>query len=363
MRTFFSSSSLTIVQVVLLLALSSCHSKSEPFPSDPTLIRVPDTGFRLFSAPGTAGRAIRNLKKGEILHDLGEVSPFLTPLFLQGKSYVEPWLQVRTKNAEIGWVYGAVLYNLKGETAPQLPNKRLGALFGQSLAKKITRYAQRFHTVSSDQEMARTYRQFRELLDSLSLHTAFALAVNPTYTLPDLFWLPAVLPGVVPQMSSTADAYHFFAHYGVFKTRASTTIGKMDDEFFDWCIQQFPSDSIEYHYPRYTIETAAGKGHSLLGRGLHFQALQQMDSLYRRKTPFEHDLILLKNRCIDDISASKASFWEVQTKIIEELTQICQSDLVILTKADKIALETRLRQLEKPEKYGIRTDVQSGRTK
>jgi len=341
----------------------SCHSESEPFPSDPTLIRVPNTGFRLFSTPGAAGRAIRDLKKGEMLHDLDEVSPFLTPLFLQGKSYVEPWLQVRTKKAEVGWVYGAVLYNSKGETAPQLPNKRLGALFGKSLANKITRYAQQFHTVASDQEMARTYQQFRALLDSLSLHTSFAQAVNPTYTLPDLFWLPAVLPGVVPQMSSTGDTYYFFAHYGVFKNRASTTSGKMDDEFFDWCIQQFPSDSIEYHYPRYIIETENGKGHSLLGRGLHLQALQQMDSLYRRKTPFEHDLILLKNRCIDDISASKASFWEVQTKIIKELTQICQSDLVILTKADKIALETRLRQLEKPKKYGILTDVQSGRTK
>jgi hypothetical protein len=353
----------TLFALFLLVVFISCsQSNSQSFPSDPRQITVFNSGLRLFSSPGLEGRAIRALTRGEILYDLQQVSPFLTPLRLESRSYVEPWLQVRTKTGEVGWVYGAVLYNEKGEAAPQLPQKRLAALFGKSLQQKIKRYAQAFDAAKTDSELAQAYHAFREIVDSLALHTSFAVAVDPTYMLPNLFWMPGVLPGVVPQMSNNGDAYHFFAHFGVFREKAQQTQGQADDAFFDWCIQQFPQDSIEYLIPPYRIETELGQGSSLLGRGLHFRTIQQLDSLYRRKTPFELDLILLKNRCVDDITQSNPSFWEQRTKIIAELVQICHSDLVILTKADKIALETRLLQLEAPKKYGIKVDVQAGRT-
>ena len=347
----------------LFVGVFSCSQSPAPsFPADSRQITVFNAGIRLFSSPGTAGRAIRPLIRGEMLYDLDQVSPFLTPLTLEGRSYVEPWLQVRTKAGEVGWVYGAVLYNQDGKAAPQLPQKRLAALFGKSLEQKISRYALAFDAAKTDRELAQAYHAFREIVDSLALHTSFAVAVDPTYALPDLFWMPVVLPGVVPQMGNNGDAYYFFAHFGVFRKKAQQTQGQADDAFFDWCIQQFPQDSIEYLIPRYRIETEPGQGSSLLGRGLYFQALQQLDALYRRKTPFELELILQKNRCVDDITVSKPSFWEQRSKIIDELAQICRANLVILTKADKIALETRLLQLKDPEKYGLRVNVQAGRT-
>jgi hypothetical protein len=347
---------------LLVVFISCSQSNSQSFPSDPRQITVFNSGLRLFSSPGLEGRAIRALTRGEMLYDLHQVSPFLTPLTLEGRSYVEPWLKVRTKAGEVGWVYGAVLYNQNGKAAAQLPQKRLAALFGKSLEQKIKRYALAFDAAKTDRELAQAYHAFREIVDSLALHTSFAVAVDPTYTLPNLFWMPTVLPGVVPQMGNNGDAYYFFAHFGIYRKKAQQTQGKTDDAFFDWCIQQFPQDSIEYLIPPYRIETELGQGSSLLGRGLHFPTLQQLDALYRRKTPFELDLILLKNRCVDDITQSNPSFWEQRTKIIDELAQICRSNLVILTKADKIALETRLLQLEDPEKYGLRVNVQAGRT-
>lgn len=362
MQLFFKASVRSLLCLVCLNFLA-CTSKQAVFPADPSQIMVFKPGLRLFSTPGSQGKALRKLKPGELLQDLGEVSPFLTPLSLNGQGYTEPWLKVRTHKGEIGWVYGAVLYNRQEQAAQQVLPKRLAALFGSSLAQKIDTYSSNFEVAQTDVALAQAYHQFREVLDSLALHTSFALAVDPTYTLPNLTWLPQVLPGVVPQMNPRGDTYYFFTHFGDYKRKALQTKGQSDDDFFDWCIQQFPSDSIEYLYPHYIIETDRELTHSLLGRGLHFQALQQLDALYRRKTAFDHDLIGYKNRCIDDITASRAAFWETREKIIAELTQICRSDLVVLTKADKIALETRLQQLQKPETYGLRTDVQAGRTK
>ena len=363
MQLFFKAFVQSLCCLFLLFNLFSCSSKPGSFPVDSAQIMVSKPGLRLFSTPGSKGKALRKLKLGELLQDLGEVSPFLTPLSLNGQGYTEPWLKVRTHKGEVGWVYGAVLYNHQEQAAQEVLPKRLAALFGASLAQKIDQYARNFEAAQTELELAQAYHQFREVLDSLDLHTSFALAVDPTYTLPNLSWLPQVLPGVVPQMNPHRDAYYFFTHFGVYQRKAQQTKGQSDDDFFDWCIRQFPQDSIEYLYPNYLIETDHNVAHSLLGRGLHFQALQQLDALYRRKTAFGDDLIAAKNRCIDDITASRAAFWETREKIITELTQICRSDLVILTKADKIALETRLQQLKKPESYGLLTDVQAGRTK
>lgn len=348
--------------VALLSSLSACTSQASTFSNDPKQIKVLVPKLRLFSHAGVEGRALRTLKKGELLEDLGEVSPFLTPLTLSGRSYVEPWLKVRSAKGEIAWVYGAVLYNQAGEAAPLILSKRAAALFGTSLANKISSYQQHYEAAQDEQELANAYHQFREILDSLALHTSFALAVDPAYRLPELSWLPQILPAVVLQKNHNGDSYYFFTHFGQYQQKALQTQGQNDEAFFGWCLQQYPSDSIEYLFPKYIIETEAEKGHSLLGRGLHLQALQQLDALYRRKTPFESDLIAAKNRCIDDITASRAAFWETQDKIIAELTQICDSDLAILTKADNIALKTRLQQMQDPEKYGLKTDVQAGRT-
>jgi hypothetical protein len=350
----------SLVICLCAVFLSSCRPNSS-FPKDSAQIKVFQSDLRLFSAPGTTGWALRTLKPGEILQDLNEVSPFLTPLQFKGQTYLEPWLKVRSKRQEEGWVYGAVLYNRQGQAAPQVLHKRLAALFGSTLAHKIQEHQVQFRAAKTEAELAGVYHRFRAIQDSLSLHTSFALAVDPTYTLPDLFWLPEALPGVVPQVNAPRNAYYFFAHFGHFRQKAARTQGKADDTFFDWCIQQFPADSIEYLYPRYVIETEEGRGYSLLGRGLHLQALQGLEALYGQKTPFESDLIAAKNRCIEDITASPAAFWERTDKIIAELTQICNLNLVILTKADNIALETRLQQLQEPEKYGLRTDMQSGR--
>lgn len=363
MQLLFKAFVQSLCCLVLLFNLFSCSSKSGSFPTGPSQIMVFKSGLRLFSSPGSQGKAVRKLKHGEVLQDLGEVSPFLTPLSLNGQGYIEPWLKVQTQKGEIGWVYGAVLYNQQEQASQQVLSKRLAALFGTSLAQKTDQYKHNFEVAQTDLELAQAYHQFREILDSMGLHTSFAVAVDPTYTLPNLSWLPQLLPGVVPQMNPKRDDYYFFAHFGVYQRKAQQTKGQSDDDFFDWCIQQFPQDSIEYLYPNYLIETEHDIAHSLLGRGLHFQALQQLDALYRRKTAFGDDLIAAKNRCIDDITASRAAFWETRKKIIAELTQICRSDLVILTKADKIALETRLLQLQRPETYGLQTDVQSGRTK
>lgn len=344
-----------------LFLLMSCNAPSSSGSTNPNQIKVSISGLRLFSSPGVEGRALRKLKRGEFLKDLGEVSRFLTPLNLNGRAYVEPWLKVESSSGEQGWVYGAVLYQQNGTIVPQLLSKRATALFGPSLTHKMNAYQQALEAAQTDQDLAKAYHQFREILDSLALHTSFALAVDPTYRLPDLTWLSQILPHVITQMSHRSDSYYFFTHFGQYHQRALSTQGANDDAFFSWCIQQYPADSIEYLFPHYIIETEREQGHSLLGRGLHLQALQQLDSLYGRKTPFERDLIALKNRCIDDITASRAAFWETQDKIIDELAEICQSDLAILTKADKIALKTRLQQMQEPKKYGLKTDVQAGR--
>ena len=137
MQLFFKAFVQSLCCLILLFNLFSCSSKPDSFPADSAQIMVSKPGLRLFSTPGSKGKALRKLKLGEVLQDLGEVSPFLTPLSLNGQGYTEPWLKVRTHKGEVGWVYGAVLYNPQEQATQKVLPKRLAALLAPLWLKKL----------------------------------------------------------------------------------------------------------------------------------------------------------------------------------------------------------------------------------
>jgi hypothetical protein len=210
-------------------------------------------------------------------------------------------------------------------------------------------------------KLLNAYHQLLALRDSMQLHLDFMQAKQQTSYLLDLFWIKELVPGLVPELLENPKRYAFFIHYAWCWQQAKRSTGDADEQFFQAQIRLYPQDSIEYLQPRYRIEVNAGRTHSLLGRGFHLAHLRDWDTLIVKYPMYQNEYFLLKNRCVEDILLPKATFWEENTRIQQELKEILAANLAILNKADNIALQTRLEQLRDPEKYGISVDWQSGR--
>jgi hypothetical protein len=233
--------------------------------------------------------------------------------------------------------------------------------FGASLTKKAQQVQKQWEQADDPQKLLNAYHQLRALRDSIQLHFDFNQAKQQTSYLLDLFWINELVPGLVPELLENSKRYAFFIHYGWCWQQAKRTAGDADEQFFQAQIRLYPQDSVEYLQPRYRIEVNVGRTHSLLGRGFHLAHLRDWDTLLVKYPIYQNEYFLLKNRCVEDILLPKATFWEENTRIQHEMSEILAANLAILNKADNIALQTRLEQLKAPEKYGISVDWQSGR--
>jgi hypothetical protein len=126
------------------------------------------------------------------------------------------------------------------------------------------------------------------------------------------------------------------------------------------CTHIYPTDSIEYFFPAWSIQTWDYGGHSLLGRGIHHEILKQLNDYRDKYGYFDKEVMEFKQMILDDISQADVSYWEGQPDILKELNVIIKSDFSLLSNEDKIALEVRKGQFLEPERFKIELNLRSG---
>jgi len=339
--------------------LAAEQARLEPRPS--FIINIDD--LRLRDAAGPDAEIVATLDKGTRLYDLGEVSDFTTAVSLRGIRFNEPWIKVETESGQQGWVYGGALnfeLNEDHAAAALLMQKRLTTLFGLQMRDSLMAYNASYTRIKSQEGFERVYEQGIKLRDRLNRDLEQRVDFSGGAQVPDLFWLEEAFPGFEAQLVAEGTAYQLFANYKDWGMRALLTPGDKDDAFVEIKYLAYPEDSIGYYFPAWTIQTWDYGGHSLLGRGTHHTIMERMEQLWAPTGLFSDALIRTKNELVADITGSTGQYWEKAEQVRSELRRIIESDFSFLTPEDHIALQTRLQQLEEPERYDIRTNYQSG---
>ena len=349
---------LSLITIVACSTNDNADNKSAS--DDQTMLSIKYDQTQLKDRPGIAGQTKSNLPKGSKLIDLNETSAFTTPLKLAGTDCNEPWIKVKTVAGEVGWVYAAML-RFEGERSPNyLINRQLKALFGEGLFRKIESYQDQFKTVKTSNDFVETYRSGTHLRDSIEQYLHEKWIVSDTESLPDLFWLNKVLPAFIIQLTTDGKSYKLYKDYKAFFALAQKTKEKDDNDYINACLEVFPDDSIEYNFPVWTIQTTDDSGHSLLGRGYHFNTLSDINTLLSKKTPFYPEIKDIKEELINDICNENVTYWESRTEILNELDRILEGSLNVLINSDLIALKTRRSMFEQSEQNGIKLNYKTG---
>lgn len=348
-----------------VLSIYSCTSDKPSLPIDKEIESTQKTlslkldKVKLRDAPNSAAKTISVMGIGNTLIDLEEVSKKLMIARIDSTIYCEPWLKVKTIEGLIGWIYAAG-FDFSNKT-DLLIKKRAIALLGEDLYENCIAYRKKYETSQTDEGIAKTYHEALYLRDSiLTVLDLFLEELPPEVDLPDLFWMEQIIPGFIPQLVAEGSRYYFFADYKQWLKQSKNSSGKADDDFIQICLMAFSSDSVEYFFPAWTLQTWDYGGHSLLGRGIHLDMLSSLDSCYQKDSLFHFDLLQFKQQILDDITIDHITYWESKEKILQEIDAIIKANIPFLSKEDKIALEVRRGQFEEAKKYNIQLNLFSG---
>lgn len=332
-------------------------------PDNETQLIVNIENLRLRDQAGEKGSVLERLAKGAVLSYLNELSNFTTEIKLGGIQFNEPWLKVETAGGRRGWVYGGGLHfemEDSSQLAQLLMGIRLQTLFGQFIAGRIETYRRGFHNIQTQDDFAATYKAGLSLRDTLVQLLQFRIETGAPSEQPELFWLQQAIPAFIPQLVAEGTAYYLFIDYRSFLEKAILTAANDDDDFMQLCLSSFPEDSIEYFFPAWTIQTWDYGGHSLLGRGIHKNILDQIDKIGKNSDLFVKEINSIKSDLLNDISLPDVTYWETKDKIKEELDAIIAENYSALTALEKIEIQTRRQHFNDPEAYGIQVNHRSG---
>jgi hypothetical protein len=320
--------------------------------------------LRVRKTPGQNGEIIATLSKGDKVKDLGEVSSFTTRVQLRGIWFDEPWIKVQTESGETGWVFAGGL-NFAMERSNALTDRlmeiRLQTLFGKDLAKSIEAYRASFRKAGSSEAFAAVYQRGMALRDTLNEQLEQQITVGETADeQPDLFWLEEAMPGFIPQLVAEGTIYYLFADYKEMLEKVSSTKGLEDDEFIDICLTVHQTDSIEYFFPSWMLQTWDYGGHSELGKGVHYQLFEKINTQLAKGTLFEQHLITYKEALLQDIANPDNTYWYTKEQILAELDRIIKADFGLFSEEDQYLLEARREQFEKAEENNISLGLREG---
>ena len=369
-----------LILTLLTIGLWSCQSdsKEEESTTSTTEVESPveskvggeQTTFivnidrlRMRETAGEKGKVIKELEKGTVLIDEGEVSDFTTRIKLRGITFDEPWLKVSTEDKTVGWIYAGAIHlgtTPDSEVAKILREKRLINLFGQEGADRMRSYRMDFHNTQTAAELLDVYQRGRKIREDFVDQLEDKIDAYNAQVQPDLFWLEEALPGFVPQLVAEGTVYYLFEDYRQWIKKAKATKELVDDQFVEFKIQAFPMDSIEYFFSAWQIQTWDYGGSSLLGRGFHFALLEEADGLIQGQHPLSGEILEVKKSIIEDILQPSNTFWESKDKVLIEMDNILQADFSILDKNDRIALQARREQFNDPEANEIEMNQRSG---
>ncbi|MBX2873719.1 MAG: hypothetical protein KTR30_16505 [Saprospiraceae bacterium] len=368
------------ILILLTIGILSCQSEKDPTASpsendtsstaetvektaERTTFIVNIDRLRMRETAGEKGKVIKELEKGTVLFDEGEVSDFTTRIKLRGITFDEPWLKVSTADNTVGWIYAGAIHlgtTPDSDLAKILREKRLINLFGPAGAEEMRRYRMEFHNTQTAQDVVEVYRKGRRIREDFVDMLEEKIDAYNAQVQPDLFWLEEALPGFVPQLVAEGTIYYLFEDYRQWVEKAKATKELVDDQFVEFKIQAFPMDSIEYFFSAWQIQTWDYGGSSLLGRGFHFALLKEADQLVQNNHPLATEILEVKKNIVEDILQPSNTFWESKDKVLIEVDNILEANLAILDKNDKIALKARREQFDDPEGNGIKMNERAG---
>ena len=368
----------SLLMFLICIFLTGCTNDSNPakpisnptpeeeknIADKPVTLTVNLDKLRIRDKAGLDGKELAVLQKGTQLSHLGGVSDFRTKVKLRGIPYDEPWLQVQTKEGIEGWIFaGGISFgsNDSSKLSETLLDSRLKSMFGHDLTADIKQYKFDYENVRTSEDMANVFSKGMRLRDKLVTILGDKILIDdPIDNLPDLFWLEKAMPGFETALVAEGTTYYLFRNFKELQIKAASTEGTADDDFTKLCLTIHATDSIEYFFPGWMIQTWDYGGHSLLGQGKHFQILTQMDEVLKNSSLFENEILKLKNEMLTDIIGIGITYWEPQNKIIEELNKIIAADFNVLTIEDKIGLVTRNKMFEKVKANKIELNKRAG---
>lgn len=323
---------------------------------EPVELEVILDNVRIRDAAGLKGKEVARLpKKSKVIFN-GVFSDFTDKIKLRGIQYDDPWLKVRTKTGEEGWIYGASVKfdanNVGADLYNKLITKRLTKFFGKKIVFEIEQYQKNYKEAKTERDFALVYRNNKQLLDAMNeKFNEFFEVENFDSEYPDLFWIDDPIPAMTLGLVAEGTMYQIFTNIDDLIKKAATTQGQTDDDFTKLLKDYYDGD-VEYYFAVYYLQTWDYGGYSLLGQGKHKAILNRLEKLSAQSDLFVPEIKKLKTDLLEDIT-NGTEYGENSATILKELDEIIKIKYKIITNTELITLKNRRPMFEKPEDYEI----------
>lgn len=308
--------------------------------------------FKMRNGPGVQHDEVARLKENTIILYRGEESMHSTEIKLRGIKLNSTWLKVRTKEGVDGWIYGGGIKPAKSAdatTSKKINELQMNGFFHKKIVDQIKTYDKQWENSKSSSAFANAYLLGEKTQLEINEALANKVEIEDPQKLIDMSWLENTFQGFQNSLVAEGTTFNIFKDFKVMFAKAKETEGTEDDDFLTLQFHANELDSVEYFYKSWFMQTWDYGGHSLLGKGKHFNLLKEANDLLAESKLFEKPILNLKIEIIDDISAEYVTYWETKEKILSEMKKIISADFNFLTNEDKIILKTRYEQFKKPK--------------
>lgn len=268
----------------------------------------------LFDKPN--GQVEGELSPGAIFSWTGQVSSKLLFRRIGNDTLLEPFLQVRLADSSVHWVY-ANPHNFNLALLPENWSwkNRLRAILSPEQFRNYEHLMQQWEQQDGALQLLLLFQFTRQLRDDLQLALS-AYPLLPTADYDD------VLPACIPYSENGRSAW--WLDYNTWHQRAAAQSGaEAEAALFNFYAKRvYPPDGIEYGFPTWHFPVSQMQSHSLLGRGIHLQLLQELDSLELQYPFVRTEWERLRTDLLADIIAPETTYWEDLNAIDQELQQI-----------------------------------------
>ena len=346
---------------ILLSSIFACNPPLDKSSENALLVHYP---VALREAPDEKSPEIEQLKSGDYVTDLLEVSRFLSGIYLEDSLYTEPWLRVQTSDKKQGWVFAGAIRLPETDSEKQMAwilKKRFTACFGQQLARDWQAWTKQQININSDSTFALVLLEGLRLRDTLHQLIARQVGRDPDQGLPDFFWLGRLSPYFIVQQTGGGTGYYLFLDYRQVLQTAAPTSGIQDDLFAQSGIAAFPKDSIESALPAWVFPLGLEESASNLGSGQHLSTLLALDQAWKSGMYFRPELRRMVEGLLADILNNNRSYWQPKEKILAELGKIERQKLDCLNSRDRLALDARQKMFEQAAVNELRLNLRSGK--
>ncbi|MEM6967109.1 MAG: hypothetical protein AAF573_20265, partial [Bacteroidota bacterium] len=294
----------------------------------------------------------------------GEMSEQSVAIGIRGLKMNAPWLKVKTYENVAGWVYSVGLYPKDTDTDSKwirdVDDIRTKSFFGENIYEMAKNYQRQWQAAQTSQDLSVLFSAAEKIQEAMNNVLSDKLEVEDPMTLPDMTWIERSVPGLHTSLVAEGTQFHLFKNYKKMHTKAKTTEGKEDDNFFELQFAVNEVDSIEHFYKSWFLQTWDYGGSSLLGQGKHLAILNRINEQLSASKIFAPYIMAIKSELLKDISEEYVTYWESKEKILDELRNILQKDFVFLTKADRVMLKTRMKMFENPIANKIEVNQRGG---